>query len=116
MGLGGGVNLCACFTYFSNLLASLCSWSSGCEDFIQMSFEILLVRQIIDEMLEVSEVNFLLSLRMEHLSSYLLPIVIKGVTAKMSPKRDQRVRLFEPFSSLNALTLRPSLRDSMTKV
>ncbi len=55
---------------------------------------------------------------------------IKGVTAKMrlslsisghtlvmeSPKVGQRIKLFQSFSALNALTLGPSLRDSITKV
>ncbi len=33
-----------------------------------------------------------------------------------SPKLGQRVKLFESFSSLNALTLGPSSSDSITKV
>ncbi len=33
-----------------------------------------------------------------------------------SPKLDPRVKLFESFSSLNASTLGPSLRDSISKV
>ncbi len=53
---------------------------------------------------------------------------IKGVTAKMwlslsisghtwvMESLEPRVKLFESFSSFNALTLGPSLRDSITKV
>ncbi len=58
------------------------------------------------------------------------PLYLKGVAAKMSmilsisghtlvmesPELGPRVKLFESFSSLNALTLGPSLRDSITKV
>ena len=46
-----------------------------------------------------------------------LGLSISGHTVVMeSPKLDQRVKLFESFSSLNALTLGPSLGDLTTKV
>ncbi len=46
-----------------------------------------------------------------------LSLSISGHTLVMeSPKLDQRVKLFKSFSSLNALTLGPSLGDSITKV
>ncbi len=46
-----------------------------------------------------------------------LSLSISGHTLVMeSPKLGQRVKLFKSFSSFNALTLGPSLRDSITKV
>ncbi len=61
---------------------------------------------------------------------HMPPDEVKGETAKMSlslsmsghtlvmesPKLGPRIKLFESFSSLKALTLGPSLRDSITKV
>ena len=47
----------------------------------------------------------------------LLSLSISGHTIVMeSPKLDPRVKLFESFSSLNALTLGPRLGDTITNV